>query len=141
MKLVGAPPDSYFDFSRLNFQTPMKGSFVVTAVAAGRGVRDTAAGLAGRDAVWGIATTLDESTRIAIGSIKACRDLRMSHLRAWGARFQRRPKRRSLQLTLGEAAASQVFASAASASGEVRLQADRPIERYFTEYFVNAPPA
>jgi hypothetical protein len=78
---VGAPPASYFDFSRLNFQTPMNGSFAVTAVAAGRGVREAAAGFAGRDAVCGIAATPDESTRIAIGSIKACRDLRMSRLR------------------------------------------------------------
>jgi len=56
----------------------------VTAAAAGRGVRETAAGFAGRDAVCGIAATPEESTRIAIESIKAGLGLRMSYLRAWG---------------------------------------------------------
>src|SRR6185369_9232505 len=74
----------------------MKGSFVVGVVTAGRGVRETGAGFAGRDEFCAVTIAADESTRNAIRCIKACRELCMSHLRAWGARFQRRPNLRRL---------------------------------------------
>src|SRR5262245_51639750 len=80
VKLVGAPPDSYFDFAGFNFQDPTNGSFVVGAVTAVRGGGGTAAGLAGRDPVCALATTPDER-RSATRSIKAIRELRMSRLR------------------------------------------------------------
>jgi hypothetical protein len=83
VKLVGAPPDSYFDFPGFNFQTPMNGSFVLGAVTPRADVRGTTGvGLAGCDRVCGLATTPDESSKIAAVSIKACRELRMSRLRS-----------------------------------------------------------
>jgi hypothetical protein len=93
VKLVGAPPDSYFDFWGFNFQTPMNGSFAGAVTGAGRGVSEAgagfagrddfcgaAAGFAGRDDVCGAATNPDGSTNVAIRSIKAHRELRMGHL-------------------------------------------------------------
>src|SRR6185503_7308520 len=99
VKLVGAPPDSYFDFPVFNFQTPMNGSFVLGAVAPRAGVRETGDGFAGRDGVCGVAITPDESTKRAIESIKTCRELRISRLLHGKARFQRRPKCHSPWLT------------------------------------------
>jgi hypothetical protein len=51
----------------------------------GGGVRETAAGFAGREGVCGVAVTLAEKMTNAIRSIKPCRELRMSRLRGMGA--------------------------------------------------------
>src|SRR5262245_39466909 len=87
MKLRGAPPDSYFDLSGFNFQTPMNGSRkddVASAVRAG-----VAAGLRGvvvagfavdRGVVCAATVVPNDRTDAASTSINARRESRIAVL-------------------------------------------------------------
>jgi len=84
VKLSGAPPTSYFDFWALKFQTPMNGSLGAggVTVAALRGV-EVGTDFAGREALCAAATNPDDTTNVAIRSIKARRELRIGRLPPW----------------------------------------------------------
>jgi hypothetical protein len=78
MKLLGAPPASYFDFSALSFQTPTNGS--VEELAARRGAGVAAGGSAGftaRGGFWAAADSSDDSNNAA-SSIDIRPELHMS---------------------------------------------------------------
>jgi hypothetical protein len=85
VKLLGAPPDSYFDFSGFSFQTPMNGSRVRVDVAAGRGF--AVAGFvalgfvvgfgAGPGVFWAVTEILHNNTDVASTNITIRHESRM----------------------------------------------------------------
>src|SRR5262245_53113932 len=83
VRLLGAPPDSYFDFLALSFHTPRNGSRDRVTAAAGRDGAVVAFG-AGRDGLcWAAVSPDDRVIDVASRSINGRRESRIRSLQSW----------------------------------------------------------